>query len=152
MTDSTDVFQWHPDYVGRTYESVQREISENLRRDQLAYQNALNNAERAEFDSFTTIRDLERKWSQYDLSWSEVDSTKLTERITAFERARDEAQELFSWQDWKASQSSVAVPGEKTDWRENLTDQQRRNMASAIAMGVIVLAFLIIIVLLSLIF
>ncbi|MCA9833874.1 MAG: hypothetical protein KC435_08020 [Thermomicrobiales bacterium] len=152
MTDSADTFQWHPDYAGRTIESVQREISENLRRDQLAYQNALNNAEREEFGAFATIRDLERKWSQYDMSWAEVDSTMLAERIVAFEHARDTRQELFSWQEWKANLEPLPVSGAKSDWRENMSDEQRRKVASAIAMGVIVLSLIVVLIALSLIF
>ena len=155
MTESSGKFRWHPAYAGRTYASVQRELEDALLLDQRTYQEALDNAEKEEFGAFTTIRDLERHWSTYDLSWAETDASALSARIVAFERARDDRQEMFSWQEWREesapSPAEPAADDTKHDWRENLTDEQRRRLASAMAIGVMVLLALMFIVVLTLI-
>lgn len=144
--DATE-FVWHPEYAGRTYESVEREIADAIRRDQSAYHLTLENAEKEEFGAFQTVRDLEKRWSQYDFGWFDVNPDALAARILSFEREREFRQELITWQDWRTQPSSPSTTGtgsrhaapEKTDWRENLTEEQRRKLASGLAIGAMLL-------------
>lgn len=140
---SSEVFVWHPEYAGKSFDSVRRELEDDIDRDQRAYNLALEQAEKEEFDSFNTVRDLERRWSEYDFGWVEVPAKVLADRILTFERAREERGELISWQDWKAegvapTASRVLPAEEKTDWRENLSDEQRRKIASALSIAILV--------------
>ncbi len=138
-------FTWHPEYSGRSVESVRRELVDSISRDQTAYHAALESAEREEHGAFTTVRDLEKRWSQYDFAWFEQSPEILAGRIIQFEQEREARQEMIDWQQWKtASRPSVATPasGEKRDWRENLSDEQRKKLASGLAVGVMVLGLL----------
>lgn len=149
MTDSAseavkstpDTFVWHPEYIGESYESVRRQLEDDIERDQRAYNLALEEAEKEEFGAFNSVRELEKRWSDYDFGWAEVPPKYLADRILAFERARDERQELISWQDWKAEAiqqpEAPQVPDHKPDWRENLTDEQRKRLASALSIAVL---------------
>ena len=60
----------------------------------------------------------------------------------AFERDRDSRQDMISWHDWKAQAEPVpaveTAPERKPDWRENMTDEQRRKLASALSILVLV--------------
>lgn len=150
MTDSvnepsqsaSEVFSWHPEYVGRSYESVHRDLTDDIRRDQEAYDAVLNEAEKEEFGAFHSIRELEKRWSDYDFGWHEVRPESLADRILQFERARDARKELISWQEWKSQATPqpgvTQVSEQKPDWRENLTDDQRRKLASGLSVLVLV--------------
>lgn len=149
MTDSgngetqapTGQFTWHPEYVGETFESVRRQLEDDIQRDQRAYHLALEDAEKEEFGAFNSVRELEKRWSDFDFGWADVPPKYLADRIISFERARDERQELFDWQDWKAESIQQPVesttPAQKQDWRENLTDEQRKRLASALSIAVL---------------
>lgn len=152
MTDSANnparEFTWHPEYAGHSFEDVRRGLIEDITRDQRAYHLALEEAEKEEFDAFNSVRELEKRWSEYDFGWFDVPPDSLANRILAFERDRESRQEMISWQDWKAESDSppVAAPSttpEKTDWRENLTDEQRRRLASTLSIVVLVVFALI---------
>lgn len=138
-----ETYEWHPDYAGKSFESVQRELADSLHRDQTAYQLALESAEKQEHDAFNTVRDLEKRWSIYDFAWFEQDPDLLARRISRFQQERESRQEMISWQEWKNESpatpaASAPVQGEKRDWRENLTDEQRRKLASALSILVLV--------------
>lgn len=149
MTDSgidtaqsaPDQFIWHPEYIGESFDSVRRQLQDDIERDQRAYHLALEEAEKEEFGAFNSVRELEKRWSEFDFGWAEVPPKYLADRILSFERARDERKDLISWQDWKAE--SVERPAEPTvsdhkpDWRENLTDEQRKKLASALSIAIL---------------
>jgi hypothetical protein len=139
-------FAWHPEYTGRTMESVHRELVDDISRDQKAYHAALESAEKEEYGAFNTVRDLEKRWSQYDFAWFEQSPEDLADRIMQFERERESRQELIDWQQWKTGSrpaSPVVTTGKKQDWRETISDEQRRKLASGIAVAVMVLGLLI---------
>lgn len=134
-------FVWHPDYAGKSFESVKRELADDILRDQRAYHQALEQAEKEEFGAFNSVRELEKRWSEHDFGWFDLPPETLADRILAFERFREDRQELISWRDWKA-ESAVPSGGspvseQKPDWRENLTDEQRKRIASALSIAII---------------
>lgn len=141
-TTASDGFVWHPRYQGRTFQAVEQNLADDIRRDQHAYQIFLENAEKEEHDAFNSVRDLEKRWSEYDFGWAEVPADTLAARIIAFERAREARQEMFSWNEWKSGvtqpeDTGTDAPQKSGDWRENLTDQQRRRLASSLSVAVI---------------
>lgn len=146
IEDATQ-FVWHPTYAGRTFESVERDLADAIRRDQQSYHLTLENAEKEEFGAFHTLRDLEKHWSDYDFGWFDVDPNVLAQRIVAFERERERRQEMISWQDWRESAplsgTSRSQPRrEGADWRENLSEEQRRKIAGAMAILIMVVFIL----------
>lgn len=148
-TDAGNTYIWHPEYSGRSFESVERELMDTIRRDQATYHLTLENAEKEEYGAFQTVRDLEKRWSDYDFGWFDVEPNSLAQRISAFEQERERRQELIDWSTWRASAapipaaSRVASATERQDWRENLSDDQRRKIASGLAVGVMLLGVLI---------
>lgn len=140
--DTSATFAWHPDYIGRSVDSVRRELMDCINRDKQSYYAALESAEKEEHGAFNTVRDLEKRWSQYDFAWHELPAERLADRIVEFERARDDRKELVEWNAWKSERHTTpvvaATTGEKQDWRENLTDEQRRKIASALAIAIMV--------------
>lgn len=140
--DTSQQFTWHPEYIGKSFESVRRDLIDDITRDQRAYHQALEEAEKEEFGAFNSVRELEKRWSEYDFGWFDVPPESLANKILAFERDRDGRQELFGWQEWKAESAPQPVeatsPAENTDWRENMTDEQRRKLASALSILVLV--------------
>lgn len=147
---STDSFEWHPEYEGKTFESVRRNLIDEIARDQNAYHLALEQAEKKEHDAFNSIREIEKRWSEYDFGWAEVDPELLADRIVAFEQARDKQQVMMSWQAWKRQneEEGTQLPtmprgsGEKRDWREDLSEEQRRKLASGISVAIIFIMIL----------
>ncbi len=145
---AAEKFEWHPDYAGRTFESVERELTDDIERDQRAYHLALENAEKEEFGAFNTVRDLEKRWSDFDFGWFDTPANQLASRILAFEKARDAKQELLSWHEWRSAHQTHPkevrkMSEEMRDWRENLTDEQRKKIASAMSVGIILLMVLV---------
>lgn len=139
---SSQHFAWHPEYVGKSFESVRRDLIDAITRDQQTYEDALEQAEKEEFGAFNTVRELEKRWSDYDFGWFEVAPESLANRIMAFERDRDSRRELISWNDWKAESApqklETRMSEQKPDWRENLTDEQRRRLASTLSIVILV--------------
>lgn len=87
-------FAWHPVYQGRDVESVRRDIADELRRDQRAYQLALQAAEQNESASLQSILTLDSRWSPFDLGWTEADPAQLTDYVLAVEVERDRLQRM----------------------------------------------------------
>lgn len=100
-------FSWHPTYKGRSYEDVRRELANEIARDQRAYNLAMEGAEADEHDSLSSVIDLDRKWSDFDLGWAEADPAALAGRILDFEAERDRRHELMGWQGYRDEELPV---------------------------------------------
>lgn len=142
-TSSSGTFAWHPEYAGKTFEGLHRELVDCIHRHQKAYQQALESAEKEEYGAFNTVRDLEKRWSEYDFAWFELEPAHLADKILRFEQEREARKELITWQEWKSSSTGAAPAPSggahvKGDWRENLSDEQRKRVASALAILIIV--------------
>ena len=105
-------FIWHPDYKGKSFQQVQRELQQEIGRDQRSHHLALEGAEQAEHDSLTTIVELERRWGRYDFDWAEMDPAALAERVVTFEREREKRRELISFDEYRASGALTGGAGE----------------------------------------
>ena len=158
--DSTDttgsgMFKWHPEYAGKTFDGLHRELVDCIHRDQKAYQQALESAEKEEHGAFNTVRELEKRWSVYDFAWFELKPEHLADKILRFEQEREARREMISWEQWKTQSpptvQTIGMDATKRDWRENLSDHQRKRIASALSILVIVGGLLFCIVLYSLI-
>lgn len=133
-------FTWHPDYAGQSFDAVRRTLTDDIARDQQLYHHALEDAEKQEHDAFNSLRELDRRWSVYDFGWFDQRPEVLAQRILAFEQARESKHALFDWQTWRTDMSdSEPMLEEKRDWRENLSDQQRRQLASALSIFILLL-------------
>lgn len=102
-----EVFTWHPTYAGKSMVEVRSILVEDIGRDQRAYALAMEGAEHAEGASLTAIVELERRWSPYDFDWTEVDANDLADRILAFERVRENRQEMISFADFRSNGETV---------------------------------------------
>jgi hypothetical protein len=96
-------FTWHPVYAGKTYAQVQNELANEIARDQRAYKLAMDGAEASEHDSLITVVELERRWSEYEFDWSEMDAKALAQRIVKFEQECERRRERLSFADYRAS-------------------------------------------------
>lgn len=96
-------FVWHPVYAGKSFAQVQNELAEEIARDQRAYKLAIDGAEASEHDSLITVVELERRWSEYEFDWSEMDAKALAQRIVKFEQECEKRQETLSFADYRAS-------------------------------------------------
>lgn len=105
--DSQGSFHWHPTYNGRSYDEVRRELANEIGRDQRAYNLAMEGAEADEHDSLSSVIDLDRKWSDFDLGWAEADPDALAGRIVAFEAERDRRHELLPWRDYRDQAGAI---------------------------------------------
>lgn len=146
-TPETTTFAWHPEYKGRDADQVMRELAEQVRRDQQGHALALENAEREEHAAFKSIMDYEKRWGDYDFGWSEADPDELARKIVNFELERDRRQEMISWREYRDMESPASSPTDRAsgDWRERMTDDQRRKTANGLAaVVVLILAILMI--------
>jgi hypothetical protein len=90
------VFSWHPDYQGCSVEKVRRDMIDEIRRDQRAYELALQAAEQNESASLQSIMKLDNRWSSYDFGWVEADPEQLTNFVMSVELERERRQEMVS--------------------------------------------------------
>ena len=102
-TPTSDRFEWHPVYAGKSFDQVLRDLSEEIARDQRAYKLAMDGAEASEHDSLVTVVDLERRWSEYEFDWAEMDPKKLANRILRFEQECERQRRAISFADYRAS-------------------------------------------------
>ncbi len=105
-------FIWHPDYKGKSFQQVQRELQGEIGRDQRSHHLALEGAEQAEHDALATIVELERRWGRYDFDWAEMDPAALAERVVTFEREREKRREMISFDQYRASGALTGGAGE----------------------------------------
>lgn len=106
-------FIWHPVHKGKSFQVVQREVQEEIRRDQRSHHLALEGAEQSEHDSLSTIVELERRWGTYDFDWAEMDAAALAERVVTFEREREKRREMISFDDYRASGALLGGDGDR---------------------------------------
>lgn len=106
-TAAADRFQWHPTYKGQSHADVRRDLAAEIARDQRAYNLAMEGAETDEHDSLASAIDLDRKWSDFDLGWTEADPEELAGRIVAFEAERDRRQQLMPWREYRDEELPV---------------------------------------------
>ena len=160
MTPETDrstqssaaVFEWHPQYAGRSLAQVTRELETEIARDQRSYELALMGAEESEHDALASVVDVERRWSQYSFGWNDVPSAELAQRVAAFEWEREQRREMISWQEYRSgsgnpSGGGPSPAGGRTDWRASMSDDQRRKVANGLAaliVGLIVVAMIVV--------
>ena len=145
------VFQWHPEYQGRRFEDVQRDLADEIARDQRQYEVALMGAEDSEHDALASVVDIERRWSAYDFGWHEADADDFARRVVEFQWAREQRQDLFSWQEYRRTSGTTSRAAAKgTDWRASMSDDRRRTVANGLAaliLGLIVVAIAIVVIL-----
>ena len=103
-------FVWHPEYAGKRVAQVEEEIAADLTHDQRALAMAHDAAEQRENDALASTLALEKKWGVFDMGWAEADPKELAGRITAFELARENAQRLFPYAEYRAAQGEAAAP------------------------------------------
>lgn len=145
------MFEWHPDYRGRSLEQVTRDLESEIARDQRAYEVALMGAEESEHDALASVVDVERRWSSYHFGWNDTPPGELAERIAAFEWEREQRQEMISWQEYRNT-SAGGAPSAQTggDWRASMSDEQRRkvaNILAAVILGLVIVAIIVVLVL-----
>ena len=102
-------FAWHPLYQGRDVESVRRDIVDDLRRDQRAYDLALQAAEQNESASLQSIITLDTRWSPFDLGWTEADPAQLASYVLVVELERDRQQRMASPKELRAEVTPPAI-------------------------------------------
>ena len=157
MTPETDrptqpdaaVFEWHPEYAGRTLQKVTRDLESEIARDQRSYEIALMGAEESEHDALASVVDVERRWSQYHFGWNDTPAAELAQRIAAFEWERERRREMISWQEYRSGNGGVSpASGGRSDWRASMSDEQRRKVANGLAVaivGLIVVAIIVVV-------
>lgn len=98
-----ECFEWHPEFRGRSLREVETELEQALRADQRSYALLMEGAEGNENDALAAVLPMERRWGAFDLDWAEADPASLAVRVVAFERERDRRQELFPYNDLRAT-------------------------------------------------
>jgi hypothetical protein len=109
VTDLSDAatFSWHPTYRGRTVGDVRNELLRDLEHDQRVYNLAMDGAEEHEHDVLAAVMPLDKRWGPFSLDWMTAEPAALVASIVAFEKARDDRRELFSYD---AFRSTFAEP------------------------------------------
>jgi hypothetical protein len=143
-------FTWHPDYRGRTCESVERELADKIAIDQRAYELALSGAEKSEHQALASVMELEKRWSVYSFDWPETPSDGLARRIVEFELERDRRQEMIDYEQYR-DESEARPQAASGGWRESMTDPERRRVANIGAAAVMVAIVLVLIIVVSII-
>lgn len=144
-TGEETIFQWHPQYRGRSAEDVERELADEIAKDQQAYELALSGAEQSEHEALASVMDLEKRWSDYSFGWAEMPPEALAHRIVEFELERDRRQEMISFEQYQIEGSPAGAPVSGEGWRASMSDDQRRKIAN-IGAGVIMAVILLVII------
>lgn len=100
--ENTAGFDWHPEYVGKTYDEVHGELQSQIESDQRAHRLVMEGAEESEHEVLASVVTLERRWGRYDFGWAEMDADTLAARIVAFEREREARKELITWDAYRS--------------------------------------------------
>lgn len=141
-------FTWHPEYRGRTAESVERELTNQIRSDQRQYELALSGAEKSEHQALASVMELEKRWSVFSFDWADTPPEELARRIVDFELARDRQQEMISYNEYR-SESAVQPARAPGGWRASMSDTERRRVANIGAIVIMVSVLLVVILVLS---
>jgi hypothetical protein len=143
-TPASDRFEWHPVYAGKSFDQVLRELTEEISRDQRSYKLAMDGAEASEHDSLVTVVDLERRWSEYEFDWAEMDPKQLASRILKFEQECERQRRAIPFADYRAS-------GALMETGESATPANPRAIP-VVTIGVAILVILLLILLLIIVF
>lgn len=141
-------FSWHPEYRGRTAESVERELANQIRSDQRQYELVLSGAEKSEHQALASVMELEKRWSVFSFDWADTPPEELARRIVDFELARDRRQEMISYSEYRAEMptgTTVAGGGR----RGSISGTERGKTANIAAIVIMVSVLLVVIVVLS---
>lgn len=139
-------FTWHPDYAGKTFDEVRKELTSQIDADQRQHRLAMEGAEEAEHDALASVVGLERKWGHYDFDWSEQDAGALASRILAFERERERRREMISWSEYRASGEPLDEPQSEITTPSELSTKGK-GVALIVLVVVIVVILLVLVVL-----
>ena len=138
-------FTWHPDYRGRTRDSVERELIDQISNDQRAYELALSGAEKSEHQALESVMELEKRWSVYSFDWPETPTNELARRIVDFELERNRRQEMISYEQYREEAEPAREPV-GGGWRESMSDAERRRIANIGAAAILLLIVVVIII------
>jgi len=147
-TTGTTIFQWHPQYRGRSVEAVEHELASEIARDQRAYELALSGAEQSEHEALASVMELEKRWSDYSFGWAEMPPDALARRIVDFELERDRRQELIPYAQYRDEVAPVDAVVRGGGWRASMNDEQRRKVANIGALAIMAAVVLMIIIVL----
>lgn len=132
------MFEWHPEYRGRSLDQVTRDLEAEIARDQRQYEVALMGAEESEHDALASVVDVEKRWSPFSFGWNEAEPADLARRIAAFEWEREQRRELIPWQEYRNGSTGPSASGAAgSDWRARMSDEQRRKVANGLAAAVV---------------
>lgn len=134
-------FTWHPTYRGRTAESVERELENQIRSDQRQYELALSGAENSEHQALASVMELEKRWSVYTFDWTDTPADDLARRVVSFELERDLRQEMIPYGQYRSGAGPSDAP--RDGRRARMTDAQRRRVAN-IGAGIIMVLILLV--------
>ena len=98
---------------------VRNELVREIESDQRALALALEAAETREDDALSSVLDLEKRWSTYDLDWAEADPGELADRILRWEWERERRHELFPYAEMRDAERP-ATPPASTSWLDGL--------------------------------
>lgn len=147
-TTGATTFQWHPQYRGRTVESVRHELASEIAKDQRAYELALSGAEQSEHEALASLMDLEKRWSDYSFGWAEVPPEELAGRIVAFELERERRHELIPYAQYQDEVAPLATPASGGGWRASIGDGPGRKVTNTGAIAIVAAVVLLIIIVL----
>ncbi len=111
-----DVFVWHPDHKGKSFDDVRSALAQDIAADQRQHRLAMEGAEESEQEALASVVGLERKWGPYDFDWAEQEPEDLADRILEFERERERRRELITWADFRHGEPEAGeaqVAGER---------------------------------------
>lgn len=148
-TTGVTTFQWHPQYRGRSVDTVERELASEIAKDQRAYELALSGAEASEHDALASVMELEKRWSDYSFGWAELPPDELARRIVDFEQERERRQELIPYAQYQDEVAPLSHGASGDGWRASLSDEQRRkvaNIGAIVIMAAVVLIIAIVLI------
>lgn len=143
-------FIWHPEYQGRSADSVQRDLTEQIRGDQRQYDLALSGAEKSEHQALSSVMELEKRWSVYTFDWADEPAEDLAARILDFELERERRRSMISYKQYRAESGSAPRTSTPHHSYDALGDAQRRRNARVGA--AVIVATMVIVIIVVLIF
>lgn len=143
---NAETFTWHPEYRGRTRDSVVQELAHTIAMDQRQYELALSGAEKEENQALASVMELEKRWSPITFDWADSDPRELAELVTDFELERDRRQEMISYATYRHDTQPRRETSTSSGWRASKSDDDRRKIANLGAGLILATFFLVILV------